>query len=310
MTLIEPQGVPDVSVIIVTRDRAKELESCLRSIIPQLSPDSEVIIVAGSEASCPRELVTAFSSTCIFKVDLCPEPNICMARNIGLDVATNPLVLFIDDDAVAHSGWVKAYADAFSAHSGACIAGGLVLDARQETKAPEFAFGLIHPSGRQIEVRESSRSVIPNGYVLSVKGCNFAILLDRLQVPARFDEFYRFAFDETDLLMSMIAVGGKVVHVPDAVVDHLHAPGLYRSASPLDRDWQTEFASHTMFMLKHTRGMARFLGWCVVLGRLSKHAARALRASIGSSSTEKSGMQAIREAIAGISSAKRSHGSA
>jgi glycosyltransferase involved in cell wall biosynthesis len=297
-----------VSVIIVTRDRARELEACLRSVVPQLDGEDEVVIIAGNESSCPAEMVESLSQATRVQVGFCPEPNICKARNMGLDLATNPLVLFIDDDAIAHDGWVDAYADSFAAQPKACIGGGIALDAREESRPPEFAFGLIHPSGRQIEVRASENAPIPPGYTKSVKGCNFGILRDRMPVPERFDTFFRFAFDEADLVMAVHAAGGLVVHVPGAVVDHLHAPGLYRSDCPLDRDWRTEFASHTNFMLKHTRGVVRIQGWCVVMGRFVKHAFRALYAQIGRSGQGRSGAHAILEAYGGIRSAMRSNG--
>ncbi len=299
-----------VSVIIVTRDRPEALDVCLRSVLPQLDVASEIVIVAGNESSCPPELIESLNTDHQVVLASCPEPNICVARNIGLDAAGNACVLFIDDDAIAHPGWIDAYRDAFRDHPDACIAGGIVVDARTEPPVPEFAFGLIHPSGRQIEVRPDPDAPMPRGYRKSVKGCNFAIMRERTPIGARFDPFYQFAFDETDLLMSMYAVGAECVQVQGAIVDHLHAPGMYRADTPMDRDWRTEFASHTRFMLKHSRGTDRVFGWGVIIARLIKHTLRALLAVLTMRCSARTGFKAVRSALAGVTAATRSSGTA
>lgn len=300
----------DVSIIVVTRDRPKALSSCLRSIAPQITGNSEIIVIAGADSCCPTALVESVSSTCIIRVEYGVEANISKARNQGLKLATHDTVLFVDDDATVHVGWVDAYTDAFTRCPQACIAGGVVLDARTDDHSPEFAFGLIHPTGRQIEVRATQTDPGARGYCLSIKGCNFALRRDRSRVPVRFDEFFRFAFDETDLLLTLLEAGGEVMHVPDAVVDHLHAPGQYRSASPLQRDWHTEFASHTMFMLKHTHGLERLHGWGVISGRVCKHTARCVLAVTRGKCAMQDAWHAVRDAVLGVRSAKRSRGSA
>ncbi len=299
-----------VSVIIVTRDRPEALDACLRSVLPQLVGASEIVIVAGNESSCPPELIESLNTDYQVVLASCPEPNICVARNIGLDAAAHQCVLFIDDDAIAHPGWVDAYREAFRDHPDACIAGGIVFDARTKPPVPEFAFGLIHPSGRQIEVRPDPNAPTPRGYRKSVKGCNFAIMRDRAPIDARFDQFYRFAFDETDLLMSMYAAGAECVQVHGAIVDHLHAPGMYRADTPMDRDWRTEFASHTRFMRKHSHGTDRVLGWGVIIARLIKHALRALFAVLTMRCSVRTGFTAVRSAIKGVTAATRSSGTA
>lgn len=292
-----------VSVIIVTRDRIDSLRQCVDSVLPQLSEQDQIVIIAGDEESCPPELLRSCDSDPDISLGHCHDPNISRARNMGLDLAHNDLVLFIDDDAIAHADWVESYRNAFHSHTLACIAGGDVLDARTSPMSFEFRSGLIHPSGRQISLRKNPGEPIPRGYQTSVKGCNFGILRSRSPIEVRFDEFFRFAFDETDLLVSMLEAGGVAVHVPEAIVDHHHAPGIYRSSTPMDRDWRTEFASHTMFMRKHTTGVDRVMGWGVIVARLVRHASR----GVGCASRARCGVRqsalAITDAIRGVSSA-------
>jgi GT2 family glycosyltransferase len=294
------------SVIIVTRDRADVLPNCLDGLGEQTSLPDEIVLVAGDEGSCPTELVTRYKHLPI-SVVLCPEPNICKARNIGLEHASSDLLLFIDDDAVPHPAWIQAFRNAMSADPSAWAAAGTVLDARTQPPMPEFASGLIRPSGTQIEVHNPAQAGRKRGFLPTVKGCNFALRRDRFIDPPMFDQFFAFSFDEADLVMQIHAHGGRVIHVPDAVVDHLHSPGIYRAQGALDRDWETEFASHTMFMLKHTHGLGRVTGWCVVCRRWGKHLARLV---LGVLRREQSFIEARRkvsQACAGIRKARAAY---
>ena len=261
-----------VSVIVVTRDRADVLESCLDSVIAQSRRPDEIVIVAGCCRSYPDTLHRKYDSIpirCLY----CDVANISVARNMGLEHASHDVVMFIDDDAVAGKGWVQSCLLSFEHQKNASMVGGHVIDARSRDGMLEFAFGLIRSDGRQIEVREEG-GASPPGYRRNVKGCNFAINRSRLTQSLQFDEFFRFAFDEADLAYTIHENGGDVVHESTMIVDHLHAPGAYRSDAPMDRDWHTEFASHSRFMLKHTRGLMRLIGWKTILIRLTVHAAR------------------------------------
>lgn len=300
MTSATDTQVEPVSVVIVTRDRPDTLRQCIESIIPQLGKQDEIVIIAGSDESCPSELLDATSKMVSLRLGKCPDANISIARNMGLDLAEYDLVLFIDDDALACAGWVEAYRQSIQEHTDACIAGGDVLDARTEPMEFEFRNGLIHPSGRQIEVRNHPSEPVPRGYRASVKGCNFGIHRGRAPIEVRFDTFFRFAFDETDLMMSILEAGGESIQIADALVEHLHAPGIYRASSPMDRDWRTEFASHTMFMRKHSRGLDRVTGWGVISARLCKHILRGMTHALCGQCSPALSYRAFRDAIRGI----------
>lgn len=298
-----------ISVIIVTRDRASILPACLDSILCQSHIPDEIILVAGNENSVPDQVRASAGSQSLIVVQ-CPEPNISMARNIGLDKATGDLVIFIDDDAQAHPGFIDAYLDSFHANPQAWAAGGKVIDSRRDPPTPEFACGLIRPSGMQVEVFDPHRSGARRGYRANVKGCNFALHQGRIPFGLRFDPFFSFAFDESDLIMCIHELGGSVVHVPLAVVDHAHAPGAYRADAPMDRDWRTEFASHTMFMLKHAHGSNRKWGWFVVLRRLCMHSTRAVGELLKGRLSPSRSWRCITQAVEGIRHAASSRDTA
>ena len=259
---------PKISVVICTRDRPDRLAKCLSSLAKLEDQPDQVVIVTGSKQSCPDDLLSEFSMLKIYKVESYKN-NISISRNVGLKHASNEIVLFLDDDAAARSGWVRCYRNAFTSHPKLWIAGGLVYDTRSDPLSVEFHHGLISSTGKQIPIRMPA-DPIPRGFEPSVKGCNFGIRKNQIVQIGAFDPFFAFSYDESDLVLCVHQAGGSVLYLDDAVVDHDHTPGHFRQDHPLDRDWQTEYASHTMFMLKHSRGFARIAGWTVIFTRLVK----------------------------------------
>lgn len=263
-----------ISVVICTRDRQADLVRCLQSIQSQSIHPDRVVVVSGSKESCPHDLAEQFDGTPIQIVD-CFEHNISASRNAGILCTQEDLVLFIDDDAVARDGWVEAYRDIFTNAPDVWGAGGSVFDSRTSPYVHEFHQGMLSSLGLQSEVNHDTEPFTQRGYKRTVKGCNFAIRRDKVLAIGGFDPFFRFAFDEADLVYSVYKSQGRVVHCDNAVVDHAHTPGHYRQSGRMDHDWRVEYASHTMFMLKHTPPSARYSGEWIIARRYLKLVATA-----------------------------------
>lgn len=257
-----------VSVIICTRDRPLDLERCLASIAAQTVQPDEVIVVSGSDQSCPAQLVIEFARFPIRVID-CYEHNISKSRNAGLNASLCEVVLFIDDDATACQDWVRLYIDEFETHPKTWAIGGKVFDTRDSPPSVEFDNGVVAPTGLQIPVVDLAAPIRRN-YFPNVKGCNFGIRRQEIQSLNGFDEFFAFAYDESDLMMRIYQAGAKVRHLNDATVDHAHTPGHYRAVEPFDHDWRVQYASHTMFVLKHATGFQRFISFIVIARRFAK----------------------------------------
>ncbi|MDF1808552.1 MAG: glycosyltransferase [Phycisphaerales bacterium] len=270
--------LPRVSVVICTRDREADLSLCLTSIALLDDVPEQVIVIAGNQSSCSQDLLDRFQSLNI-SIELCEENNISISRNRGLELANHEIVLFIDDDATARKEWVSAFRNKFLKDSDVWIAGGLVFDSRTDPMEVEFENGVISSSGRQVAVRKLGSPLL-HGYLSNVKGCNFGVRKNEIQTVGGFDPFFAFSFDESDLVMTVHKHCGQVCTVNSAIVDHAHSPGHYRQSHELERDWKTEFASHTMFMLKHSEGVFRLIGWSVLISRLVKLSVRCILSSI------------------------------
>lgn len=88
---------PAVSVIIPTIGRAS-LRQALESVVGQLSDNDEVIVVVDGMADLPRQIAKEFGPQ--VRVDWIKEANDYggSPRNKGMELATKPHLMFIDDD--------------------------------------------------------------------------------------------------------------------------------------------------------------------------------------------------------------------
>ena len=293
-----------ISVVVCTRDRPDDLVRCLQSIQSQSIHPNSVVIVLGSKESCPHDLAEQFNDMPIQIID-CFEHNISASRNAGVSCTQDDLIVFIDDDAIAHDGWIEAYRTVFEAHPDIWIAGGSVFDSRTNPQVHEFHQGMLSSFGLQSEVNQDIEPLIKKGYKRTVKGCNFAIRRDKVLAVGAFDPFFRFAYDEADLVFSVYKAQGRVVHCDHAIVDHAHTPGHYRQSGRMDHDWHVEYASHTMFMLKHSPPSARYSGEWFIVRRYLKLVLTAILCVFKGETTTKKACQSLAAAVEGIRDAHK-----
>jgi len=101
---------PLITVAICTRNRAALLEKAVQSVLSQITEDVEVLLVDNSSTDGTQELVRRLAAAQP-RLMICKEAKIggTVARNTAIAKARGRYVLFLDDDAVAESGWLNAY---------------------------------------------------------------------------------------------------------------------------------------------------------------------------------------------------------
>ena len=110
--LIEPKPDPKLflTVAVCTRNRAKLLARAVESVLPQLGPDTELLIVDNASTDETPQMVAALAATNP-AVRVCREAiaGIPSARNAALLNARGRYTLFFDHDELVEPGWVDAY---------------------------------------------------------------------------------------------------------------------------------------------------------------------------------------------------------
>jgi glycosyltransferase involved in cell wall biosynthesis len=92
--------VPDVSVIIPTRDRCRQLQIALRSAMGQRYVDLEIVIVDDGSTDATERMVSAIADPRVRYLRRAGSPGVSAARNAGIADARGRWIAFLDDDDV------------------------------------------------------------------------------------------------------------------------------------------------------------------------------------------------------------------
>jgi glycosyltransferase involved in cell wall biosynthesis len=99
-----------ITVAICTRNRARFLQRAVESVLPQMTGETELLIVdSASTDDTPEVAARLAADNPRVKVWHEQQPGICAARNAALVKAKGEYVLFFDDDELAETGWLQAY---------------------------------------------------------------------------------------------------------------------------------------------------------------------------------------------------------
>jgi GT2 family glycosyltransferase len=125
----------DLSVVVCTRDRPRELERCLRALRAQHLAPLEVVVVDNSEERSAQATCEAFADVRYVHE---PRPGLSVARNAGVAASRGAVIAFTDDDVEVHSGWAAELARVFRAQPDIDAVTGLVLPSSLATPAQRF----------------------------------------------------------------------------------------------------------------------------------------------------------------------------
>ena len=103
-------AAPFLTVAICTRNRADFLEKAVHSVLPQITDDTEMLIVDNASADNTPEVASRLAganpAVALWREN---ELGLSAARNAALVRARGQYVIFLDDDALAEPGWLEAY---------------------------------------------------------------------------------------------------------------------------------------------------------------------------------------------------------
>lgn len=210
-----------VSVVIVTKDRKKDLIDCVNSYLKCLYKPLEIIVV--DNASKPP-LVTWFSKK-YEKVKLVTlEFNVGAAagRNIGLKEAKGEYILFTDDDAYADQNMVKNLVSVFERNPQAGIVQPLVYD-RENRKMLQGAghdinllTGRIWASG----VKEKDVGQYDGIREVPMCGCVWMVKKEVFDRIGDYDEDYFIPYEDSDFSIRARKAGFKLYCNSEAKTYH------------------------------------------------------------------------------------------
>lgn len=201
---------PIASIVIPTRARAGYLEVALASLVPQARALGAEIVVVSDGGDPPT---AAAADRHGVRLVCAPQPKgINAARNRGVAAARSELVVFVDDDIEAPSGWLGAILTGASAAPDADVFGGPIR-ARLEGGGPR-ACGREPAPITTLDLGGEDRDAA------LVWGANMAVRRRALDTLGPFDETLAGCGDEEDWLRRYAARGGRVRYLAAAGVEH------------------------------------------------------------------------------------------
>ena len=209
-----------VTIAIPTLGREDVLLSTIRSCLAQAEPAGEILVIdqtSKHEPGTTRALQDWHNSGRVRWVRR-SVPSVTAAMNEALLLASNPLVLFLDDDIVPIEGFVAAHAAAHDDANVWVVAGQVIQPWQEPVDLPRPP-----PSdGLRVDLDFPFHSM-RSAQLLNVMAGNMSVIRDRALGVGGFDEnfqgtAYRF---ETEFARRVHRAGGTIMFEPSASIRHL-----------------------------------------------------------------------------------------
>ena len=250
---------PHVSVVVPTRDRPRQLDTCLQSLLMLDYPSFEIIVVDnGATTPATGDLVAdKYGSDPRVRYVREARGGTSLARNRGLAEARGAIVAFSDDDVRHDPHWLTELVRGFSAAYDVGAVSGRILPMALDTPAEiwlEQYGGFDKGSAlRVFDLAENRPSDPLYPYTAGTfgSGANVAYQAKALRAIGGHDEALgggtiARAGEDLAALFDIVASGRQVVYAPTAIVYHPH----HREYAPLRKQLYGYGMGLTAFLTK------------------------------------------------------------
>lgn len=235
---------PRVTIVVTPRERFSAALRSLDSLLAHTSCPHRLVYVDAGSPPGVRRGIAARGRTHGFehlRIGRSLYPN--QSRNLGLERARTPYVVFVDNDLLFRPGWLEALL-ACAEQTGAAIVGPLLLEG-------EFEQAIVHQAGGEahFEATRAGRVIVESrrhhgedpGRLRDelqreeTEQIEFHCMLVRRALFERtglLDETYTTVMEYTDLCLKARASGQRVFFEPASVVSYLNPEGLALSDLP------------------------------------------------------------------------------
>lgn len=219
--------MPELSAIVCTHDRPRDLERCLTALAALADPVQVIVVDSASSVPC-RALVEGFRDRLTdLEYVFVPEPGLSLARNAGVRVASGRVVAFLDDDAAPAADWARRILAAFARGADIGCVGGTCRAAFDGPRPRWLSPRLLQLAGitRFGDAPREARSSAEWPF-----GANMAFRRAALEAAGTFSETLGrrgtslLSGEDSEMVERVRAAGWRVWLEPAAVVDHtVHA---------------------------------------------------------------------------------------
>jgi glycosyltransferase involved in cell wall biosynthesis len=212
-------ATPQVSVLVGTRNRPKELQRCLKSILQQQGVEFEVLVLDDcSDSVWHSEVLGHFGDAPIALFRSETSLGVAGGRNFLMSKARGTYLCILDDDAVfIGADNLVCIVDTFIAQPEVAIIAGKIFDHK------EGKTRILAPFPKQYK-RPESELMQRAGLVSYFQGGLHAIRKEMIDRIGGYSSYLYFGEEELDLSYRVLDDGHKILFQPTLVADHYPAP--------------------------------------------------------------------------------------
>ncbi len=269
---------PELSVIIVNRNTADLLLTCLEHVLrSNLDEEPEVLVVDnGSSDDSVARVRTAYPSVIVLEAG--KNLGFAAANNLAAKRARGEFLLLVNTDALLERDCARTLLDLMKSDPRIGMVGPQLLNA---DGSPQTSFEAVPTLVTETLNRSLLKRLFPNRFpgkkpaqeVFPVEALIGAVMTLRRQsfeALAGFDEDYFFFLEETDLAVRMRQADRQVLHEPRAKAVHIQ--GATADTAPASSRIEFYRSRYLFFRKRYGLWAMRFLK-SVMIGNLALHVA-------------------------------------
>ncbi len=255
----EKQTKPLVSIVILTWNSARFMDTCLESLSRQAYHPFEVIIVDNASTDGTLARIEASPWRPVVARIITNPCNLGCAggNNVGWKSSNGRIVIFLNPDTVVTRNWLDEMVRGIEARPDAGVAGCKIY--YPNSRVIQHAGGILHPNAMTDHIGnglEDKGQFDEEREVDYVTGAAFAVRREVLDALQGLDEDYHPAYyEETDLCWRAREKGWKVIYLPGALLYHYESPGLVKFSPGF---YATYYRMRVRFLIKNY-GIKRLL---------------------------------------------------
>jgi GT2 family glycosyltransferase len=207
----------EVSVVVPTRNRGSFVNDLIGSILAGNSAPAEIIVIDQSDVGDPSVSELSDADTRVAYRRIAPF-GASAARNEGIRRATSDMLVFVDDDVIVASEWLRNLVSTLRTAGERAVVSGLFAEGEPEGEGA-FAPSLKSDTEAAVYEGRSAANVLWSG--------NMAMFRSTVEQIGYFDERLgpgkrRFpgGGEDNDYCFRLLEAGYRIVYEPRAVVHH------------------------------------------------------------------------------------------
>ena len=199
----------ELTVIVCTRNRANMLAAALESITAAVPEGVEVLVVdSASDTTETREVAEAAGVGFVRS----EVKGLSIARNLGLQTSSRPLVLYTDDDCVAVEGWIAPVLAGFEDPEVGAVTGRMLDHTLIGVDAPPAPPRRYTRTLEGLDAGHGAVMAFRREFVLGLGGFDPVLGAGRTLAGA----------EDLDMFCRVLDAGHAIVHDPACVIHHMN----------------------------------------------------------------------------------------